>query len=252
MRPSPQVPLLLTPALALLALTACTAPGQAGPEPEVAATASNSPVVEPLASPTLSPRDADAALFVRATATASNGAQLSLELQVHQAYSWDYGGTQTMPAAVVTDCGGSLTEAMIEDGQWSFVRANVSALPVVGTPDWPADEPISLSPDADFAYSSARGMVTADNSSGPSLCTQTKLFSGPGNGAIAVAISGDAALTGWASHAFGFRTGAAVLSDCASEVTDVGRQYGAESGAWGMDLDDKTCVVGAPTEAKEY
>ena len=250
MSPTTRLPLLALPALLALGVTGCTSSVAPPNDDETYASA---PAPDP-ATPTANPVDADAVLLVRATATATNGARLALEVQVHQAYAWDYAGTGTLPAALIEDCGGSLTQSQIEEGQYSFIRVNISALPDASAAAWPDDARIDARPSADHAFTSGRGMMSSDPATGDSPCLQDKYFTAGGNGGLAIAISGDAnALTGWVNHTYGVVAGAGVtLSDCSVEITPLGTSLGAGTSAWTSTVDDATCVAGAVNEKTEY
>lgn len=194
------------------------------------------------------PIEADAVLVVRATATDASGAQLSLQLQVHQSYPWDYAGTATLPAAIIEECGGSIDEDSVAAEKWSFTRANLTAL---ATGDW-SGVSVAVEPTAEFADVSGRGILETAPVAGATGCTTDKLFSRAGKGAIAIGLRGDAgALTGWASQQWGFRLEDGVLSDCSFEVTPLGSQFGGGTG-WVESVDDGTCVIGpaAPSNAR--
>jgi len=232
------------PVLVALALTGCTA------EPE-AETYVSAPAETP--QPTLTPNavEADTVLVIRALATADNGAQLDLELQVHQSTSWDYAGTATLPAALVDDCAGTLTEDQFATEAWSFTRANLTAIPTgASTAEWPGI-PISIEPSANYAMIAGRELL-ATPATDTSLCLTSKTFAGAGRGAIAVGIPSDAAtLTGWSRHPWGFSVEGATLSNCTISATTLGGLFGAGTG-WTEAADDATCVTGPATQTSEF
>ena len=250
MRPNTRLALLTVPALLTLTLAACSAPAAtvASDDGPIASAPAEVPA------PTALPADQDVVLYVRATATAPNGAAMALVQQVHQAYAWDYTGTGTLPAAIIADCGGAITQEQISAGQYSFVRANISALAASGSADWPADARVDLKPSATTAYVSARGTLMSDPASGSAACVQDKYLAGPGNGGMAIGIPGDAAaLTGWTNHAYGFTASAGVmLSDCSFEVTELGTSLGGGSGSWSTVMDSQSCLAGNPAEQPNY
>lgn len=250
MSPNTRLPLFVLPAALLLGVTGCTA---SAPAPTDGETYASAPATPEPATATPNPVESDAVLLLRTTATAANGARLALEVQVHQAYAWDYAGIGTLPAALIDDCGGSLTESQIEEGQYSFVRINISALPDVSGPAWPADARIDVRPSADYALTAGRGMLSSDPATGDSLCLQDKFFSGAGNGGMAIAIPGDAvALTGWAGHTYGVTARPGVtFSDCSIELTPLGTSLGAGTADWTSAIDDATCASGAVNEVTE-
>lgn len=249
MSPTTQLPYFAVPALIALGVTGCTAP----PVPVSDETYASAPATDEPATPTATPIDADAVLLVRATATASNGATLALEAQVHQAYGWDYAGIGTLPAALLEDCAGSLTQSQIEQEAWSFVRVNVSALPGAGT-EWPSDTRIDARPSADYALIAGRGMMANDPKTGDVACLQDKYFTAAGNGGLAIGLPGDAAsLTGWSNHTYGFVAQAGVvLGGCSIEITPLGASLGAGTETWTSTIDDSTCVAGEVNEKIEY
>ena len=253
-RPALLAALMLT---ALAAVSACAAV-ETPPEDEsyVSDTETSAPVAE-----TPGPLEPDTTLVVSAVATAANGAQLDLELRVHQSYPWDDIATQTLPAAMTEDCPADLDARVYASGRWSFTRVNISAVPTAAsTADWPADAPIGIAPSATFAPIAARGFVVNDATVGAEvpLCRQDKFFNSAGNGGIAIGIPQDTPETGavggftkWANHRFGFDAPGITLTDCAFQVLPLGEQYGA-SAAWSEISDGHTCSIGAGQESKEY
>ncbi len=232
--------------LAAAALTGCTSP-----EPAPVAT-DPAPVVAPDPEPSLTPNppEADSILWVRATATAANGAELSLEAMLHRAVSYEYPGTQTMNQILIEDCGATLTNAILAADAWSINRMNVTAIPPADSPEWPADARIDFRPTGDVVYTASRGMVQADPATGDLACVQDKFFVGAGRGAIAVGIPKDTIdldtfADGWARHTWGFTAPTGVtLSDCSYELTDLGREYGGGPADWVEVADASNCYVG--------
>jgi hypothetical protein len=147
---------------------------------------------EPAPSLTRNPAEPDSMLWVRATATAANGAQLSLEGMVHRPVSYAYPGTQTINANMIDDCGATLTNAILAANAWSLTRMNTTAIPPVSsTVAWPDNARIDFRPLADNVYMSSRGIVQSDATTGELLCTQNKYLVGAGRGALFVGIPGD-------------------------------------------------------------
>lgn len=245
--PTPLLPVL---AITLIALTACTAPAPAPTDdPETYVSSTDAPA-DPDAVASPGPLDPDTTLVVTARATAANGATLALELRAHSGIRFDDVANQTIPAAFVEDCGFSAQQ--LAGDAWGFARANLTALPGDGAA-WPADAAIALVPSAASVDTVGRGIL-----SGESDCAADKTFSGPGAGAIALGIAGDAAggsptPTGWAQHAFGFSTlpGSGVtLSDCAFSLTDLGAAT-AGTTSWTQLSDATACMTGTLPERVE-
>lgn len=200
------------------------------------------PTPEATPEPELTPNaiEADTTLIVRATATAATGASLSLELQVHRSSPWDYVGTQTLPAAIIEDCGEPLNEELFAAEQWSFTRANLTAIPTGdSTGEWPADATVVIAPSSSNDAIASRGVLAAD-------CEAEKGLAGPGRGAVSLGIAQDAsAQTAWAARSWGFLAGAGVtLSDCTFEVTPLGTELGGGAG-WTQTADAAHCVTGS-------
>ena len=235
----------------ILLLSACTPTAAETAEPVETYVSDPSPSESPEA---LEPNEieADTTLIVRATATATNGSQLSLELQVHKPTAWDDVAAQTLPAAVVDDCGGLVSLAQFAGEQWSFTRGNLTAIPTAAsTSDWPTEAAIGLLPSAASAYLSGRGILTVDTAAGTNLCQQDKSFAGSGSGGFAMGMSADD-LTGWAQHRFGFVAPVGtVLSECTVDVTALGASLGGGSG-WINVSDAGACVAGPAIERNEY
>lgn len=247
MSPRIRPSVVVLPAL-VVALAACS---PTTPSPEETYVSGSEAPVDPAAAVTPNPIEPDTVLIVRATVTAANGAALDLELQVHRPTSWDYAGTLTLPAALIEDCAGTVTQELIQEQQWSFTRVNVTAIPT-GAGIWPEDESIGVSPSAQYAMIAGREMLAVTASGDGPACFDDKSFAGPGRGALAVGVPGDAtALVGWARHTFGFSTETGALSNCSFELTELGAQSGGGS-AWAEIVDDSTCVIGAATETNEY
>lgn len=243
-----RVPLLAAlPVVAVLGLSACTAPPAVPVDDETYVSDTAAP--EPTTAVTPNPLEPDTTLIVRATATAPNGAQVSLEMQVHRSIPWDDVASQTLPAAILEDCASVYTGAQFASEQWSFTRINVTAIPTAtSTADWPTDENITLAPSAEFVPVAGRGDLLSAGTVATPLCQRDVFLPGPGKGGLAFGIPGDGTLlTAWSGHTFGFRTGGAVLSDCTSELTNEGSARGGGSG-WTAVIDDGACVIGLPSE----
>lgn len=246
MKTSP--PLLLVSMTTLViafGLTACS-PAATVDDVPTAKPAPVGPVEVPEPTPTANALDDDELLLISAVATTADGAQLDLATQVHLAIPFDDVAGQTLPQAMIDDCGSSLTLNILRDQAWSFTRVNTSAL-LRGSIDWPSDARIDLRPLARDAFVAGRGMLANDGTTGDELCHQDKYFVGPGNGAIALGLAGDASrYTGWASEAYGFVVPAGVtLSDCVFEVTALGGEHGAGGPSWASRADASACVIGA-------
>lgn len=246
----------LTASLILVAagaLVGCT-PGPVG-HPATAAP----PIVQPEPTPSLTPNppEPDSILWIRALATASNGAELELEAMVHRSLSYEYPGSQTMNQILIDDCGATLTNAILYANRWSITRLNVTAIPPADSAEWPADERVGFRPSGDVVYAASRGIVQADPATGDLACVQDKFLAGSGRGAIAVGIPGDTIDldhfgNAWASHTWGFTAlDGVVLSECSFEITDLGPEYGAGSG-W-VEVDDPSaCYVGPAAESPVF
>lgn len=214
---------------------------------------------QPVPEPTLTrnPPEADSILWVRALATASNGAELELEAMVHRSLSYEYPGSQTMNQILIDDCGATLTNAIIYAQAWSITRLNVTAIPPAGSAEWPVDARVGFRPSGDVVYAASRGIVQPDPATGDLACVQDKFLAGSGKGAIAVGIPGDTIDldhfgNAWAAHTWGFTAlDGVVLSECSFEITDLGPDYGAGSG-W-AEVDDPTaCYIGPAAESPVF
>lgn len=252
MRARTPVAALLLGLAAASILTGCVSP----PSDPVA----SPPVADPAAEPSLTPNppEPDSILWIRATATASNGAELSLEAMLHRALSYEYPGSQTMNQIIIDDCGATLTNAILTADAWSINRMNITAIPPEGSAEWPADESVSLRPSGDMVYVAGRGIVQADPATGELACIQDKFFIGAGRGAIAVGIPGDTIdldhfTGGWARHTWGFTAAdGVVLSDCSFELTDLGTEVGGGAPDWVEVADGGSCYIGSGAEAPVF
>lgn len=235
--------------VAALLLTGCTV-GTATPDPSATSSGSGEPQAGPppeLVTP--NPVEADTLVVIHAIATAANGAQVSLEYQVHHSVPWDDVAGASMPEVMAEVCAESFTLDRFKTERWSFTRTNVTSIPVEGSADWPADAVIGVRPAPDPGSVVSRGfIVDAGDASSP--CDQSKQFSVIGKGGMALGLPGDAAasggLTGWATQAYGFRVGGDVrLSDCRVDVTSLGVEAGASTGSWSTAATATSCLAGA-------
>ena len=244
--PAPAIGAALVGLAATLALGGCsptTAP--AASEPEETYVPAPTPGPDPVTSH--APIEDDVVVVVRATATDAAGARLTLQLQVHEAYAWDYAGIATLPAALVADCGGALDDDQFAAERWSFVRANLTAVDESGG-SWVGN--VVVAPSGADAYVTGRGMLAADASA--TQCGDDRVITASGAGAIATGFAGDAdARTAWATQQWGFRAEGVTLSECTVEVTDLGRTLGGGTG-WVNTADASACLAGpaTPTPAR--
>ncbi len=239
--------------VATVALTGCTGGGTA---PVVTETIGG-PQPEPSPSLTRNPPEPDSILWVRALATAPNGAELELEAMVHRSLSYEYPGSQTMNQILIDDCGATLTNAILYADKWSITRLNVTAIPPAGSVEWPADARVGFRPSGDMVYAAGRGIVQADPATGDLGCVQDKFLAEAGRGAIAVGIPRDTIDldhfgNAWAGHTWGFiALDGVVLSDCSFEITDLGPEYGAGSG-WTEVDGPAACYIGPAAETPVF
>jgi len=243
--------LAVLPLLGLIALSGCTA---APPVVDETYASDPDPSETPQAALTPNPIEPDTTLIVSATATASNGAQLDLQLQVHRSVPWDDVANQTLPAALLEDCASLYTGALFAEQQWSFTRVNLTAIPTSGsTAEWPADATIVVRPSAEFVPIAGRGDFVAAGTAATPLCLRDRYLTGPGRAGLAFGLPQDGVeLIDWASHRFGLVVEAATLSDCRIEVTALGTQSGAGAGSWTTTTDDLTCVAGPESETSVH
>ena len=190
--------------------------------------------------------EADTTLIVRTTATAANGAQLALEMRVHQPIPYDDIANQTLPGAFVESCGATYNADLFAAEAWSFARANISAVPTgASTSEWPLGSAIGVVPTSGSLPIVGRGMLREDPAA-PAPCLDAKSFAAQGNGAIAFGIRGDSGtFRGWVSQRYGFSAVPGVtLSDCTFELTAVGGQFGGGEG-WSSATEAGDCSIGA-------
>lgn len=251
MATAPALSALTIPLIAIVALTGCSATPPTVDETYVSDPA---PSEEPTVALTPNPIEPDTTLIVRATATADNGAQLQLEMQVHRSVRWDDVASQTLPAALLEDCASLYTGEQFATEQWSFTRVNLTAIPTAAsTAEWPEESRIVALPSAQFTPIAGRGDFIADGTAATPLCQRDRYLDGSGRAALAMGLPGDGLeLVDWALHRFGVTVESATLSDCTAEVTTLGGQAGAGTGAWTTVVDDATCVAGPPTETSVY
>lgn len=246
--------LLALPLVGLAALTGCTAPAAEPIVDETYVSDTAEPSDEPSAPITPNPIEPDTTLIVRATATASTGAQLDLELQVHRSVRWDDVANQTLPAALLQDCASLYTGALFADEQWSFTRVNLTAIPSASsTGEWPENAQIVASPSAEFVPVAGRGDFLSLGTASTPLCQRDKYLVGAGKAGLAFGIPGDgAALLAWAQHQYGISVSEATLTACSVEVTSLGQSAGAGVAGWVTVSDDENCLAGAAEETSVF
>ncbi len=236
-------PLCLLALVGVLALAGCSTASAPAPAPEESYV--SGPEVEvDTASLTPNPVDADTTVIVKAVATAPDGAVLDLEMHVHASTPWDDIPNQTLPAALIEDCGGTLTDALFAAEAWSFTRGSVTAIPRDGS-EW-TGAAIDVLPSASAVYAAGRGVVTGGS------CTTPKTIVGAGKGGIAIGIAEDAATgSAWAAQRWGFDTAASgvVLSDCTIEVLALGAPVAA---GFVPSTSATSCSTGAAVETRRY
>ncbi|GGK96150.1 hypothetical protein GCM10007382_15540 [Salinibacterium xinjiangense] len=244
-----RTPLFVAPLLLLLAgCTAAPAPTPT-PLPEESNVSAPTPDETPLAKAP-GEVEADTTLIVKTTATAANGAQLALEMRVHQPIPFDDVANQTLPGAFVESCGATYNADLFAAEAWSFARANISAVPTAAsTADWPTDATLKVEPTPGgvpvVVPVVGRGMLReAADATAP--CSDAKSFSTMGNGAIALGVKGDSGtFRGWTSQRFGFTAAASVtFSDCSFVLTDLGTKFGGGDDAWSSVSDGGSCTIG--------
>ncbi len=252
---------VVLPLLIAIGLSGCTPAATTPVAADTPEPVAKAPLAADSATATATPIDPDATLILTVIATATNGSQLDLRLVVHQSTPFDDVAAQTLPVALTTDCGGSLSAKIFSTTIWSFTRANVSAVPSAASrADWPASERIGVTPSAGLVNIAGRGMLADSGYTGSDpACVRDKFFAGPGNGAIAVGIPGDSPVDGtagrftrWAKHSWGFAAASGVsLSGCTAEITPLGSKLGGGA-ATVTTVTDTRCVIGSPNEPKEY
>lgn len=245
----------------LLLLTACTASGTPSAAGTIAPPPAPAVQTGPVASP--GPVERDTTLIVKATVTAKNGAQLALEMRVHQSIPFDDIAGQTLPAVMAQECADTLSPTIFKKDRWSFTRANITAVPTAASmADWPGSDRIDLRPSAKFVAIAAKGFLVDDRTVSAAVpsCRQDKIFTAAGTGGIAIGIAGDTAEAGaaggftrWANHSFGFdtkRSPGVTLTSCTFEVTPLGAKYNGGTASWSSLNDARTCVTGAANETR--
>lgn len=251
--------LAATLALPLLLIAGCA------PTPPTPAPAPPAGDPGPRAAPEGEPLPEDALLFVAATATADNGAQLSLTAVVHRSLAWSDPAAASRSALMTQVCDGSLEESVYDEQLYSFTQIDVAATPVDGTPAWPEGNRFSLYPYAGNDVVAADGAIVDDEDvdMATPYCVRSKYLPGAGEGTIVLGIAGDTDevtaagnFTRWANTFYGFGTTEVqsqtpadtgiTLSDCYYTVTDLGAELGGDGETWMQDATDTTCTVGTP------
>lgn len=231
--------LIALPLLAVTAVLASCTPVE--PEPETYATVP--PVEEPIASVTPNAIEPDTALVVRAVVTTGTGDRFDLEMHVHTPKPWNDIATQTLPQAMIEDCGGEITAQQLEQQAWSFARINITVIPANEQISWPSGASVALLPTAGGVSIAGRGILLQEEA-GPT-CHLDKAITDAGRGGMAVGFVGDAAngLSAWTGLDYGFITGEGLtLSDCTFTVTDIAAVIPGV--AWTEVTDPGVCTIG--------
>jgi hypothetical protein len=249
--------LAAAPVVLLLLLTAC---GPGGVPAEPASPSSEQPTEPIVALPD------DAVLAVTAVATAGNGAVLDISLIVHAPQPFSADGAADAWAATTAWCAGEIDDTIVSGYGYSFTTVDVTATPREG--EWPDDTPLQVFPTAheDSTITAYGDLWQVDASAeveppdSVPHCKQPVVLDGPGAGQIYIGVSGDVdgdadgtpPLGGWVHHYFGLNTtlignsvpSEATLSECTSQVTELGAESGAPTPDWVEEFHDQYCVVG--------
>jgi hypothetical protein len=216
-----------------------------------------SPAPDP-PTPTAAPLARDALVVVRATATDSQGAQLSLEMVVHQPVSINDASAATDLASMNSQCRSDPNLATIAEPTSGIERADVTAVPL-GSSTWHAASEISVfASNNNIRVRSGSGIAPSVHyQNDPPLhdCEVISAFFGPAHGTVSVLM--------WAREGFGlpvqspnyFRwvqqeygffaadgpNGSVTLSDCTIDVTDAARAFGWDASLWHEENDPYVC-----------
>jgi hypothetical protein len=243
-------------AVPLILLSGCTPPAPTPTSPPVATDEPSAPVENPLPE--------DALLEVTATATADNGAALSLRSVVHKSLAWDDPAAASLADLMSQVCDGSLENSVYDDQLWSFTKIDIFATPVDGTPAWPGDRPVHLLPYAGTDAIAADAIVVDDENVdiATPFCVRDKYLFGAGEGTIVLGLAGDTDevtaagnFTRWANTSYGFSVGEAqqsaadigvTITDCTYAVSLLGKEFGGQNESWEFGGSDSYCSVGVP------
>lgn len=271
--------LIVLAAIPVLVLAGCapaadptSAPSSSAsaPTPATTTATATAPTEEPTDDPAdeseddSSELDDDIVLSVDATATASNGAVLQLNLQVHQSERWDDANTSDRADLMTETCDGSLDNTVYSANLWSFTEIDYEAVHDDSTPGWPADGRVSLLPATKYLAVAADGFIRDDNSvdTATPFCKRDKFITGAGDGETVVGFAGDTddvgaagGYTKWANHRYGFVSGkpgasaaasaGVLISDCTYTVTDVGAEYHGGAAWWKESKNSTKCTIGS-------
>lgn len=255
----------------LLLLTAC-GPGTP-PKPADTTAPTAAPVDEPTAAPEIPD---NAVLALHATATASNGAILDVDLIVGTPEPYSSDGATPAWDATTAWCTGEVDDAVISGGGYSFTTVDVVAIARAGTADWPDDTPLLVLP-----LPSSGSTITAvgdlrqvneptqfgETAGSIPHCAQPVLLDGAGTGSIYVGIAGDVAgddygtvpFGGWANRKYGLNANqpgdnppvAVTFSDCTAQITEAGGGLGAPTASWQERFQSDLCVVGGDSVGQD-
>ena len=253
-------------ALGALALAGCALL----PDPESSASAPPPKPTETVTAPEeeAAPLPEDAVLGLTGTATAANGAVLTISVVVLASAPWDSSLGAPRSIATAANCDGELDASVFDSQAWSFNQVDVTATLGEGSPAWPADLPIQILPIPEGSgpgpsHTSAGEIVqvakpSPDPANDPGYyvphCLQNTFLNGPGSGSVYLGFEGDAgALTAWANSYYGVTfdgfgeptpPSAVSLTDCTQQVTPLGVSSGAPAGGFGEFFFTTFCQIG--------
>ncbi|MHA6693925.1 hypothetical protein [Homoserinimonas sp. A520] len=241
---------------AVAALTAgCSSTLPTDPSPGVSVTEAPSP--------TAPPAD-DIVLSIDAVATAPNGAELAITLDVHRSFEASGPTAAELRTALTDACGPDfVTDDELDADSWGLVRIDVTA-EATGNTAWPAELPTSLvtAPRGELGAAaiaaSAGPFVTPEDPAGElGPCLVDQHLVGEGDGFLVLGIRGDFASDDaqgvfWNGYRYGVSTlifGEPVdvtLRDCVIEKTPLGEELSAPEVGYQEQSDATECSAGIP------
>lgn len=245
--------LMIATAAVLAAGCASTPPTDPSPDPGV--TGAPSPAA---------PSADDIVLSIDAVATAPNGAELAIAVDVRRSLAASDPDAAELRTRLTDACGPDfVNEDKLDEESWGLVRIDVSA-DAPGEAGWPADATLSLvtaprgTPGAAAVAASAGPFLTPEDPAGElGPCLVDQQLTGAGDGYLVLGIrhdfaSEDAQGVFWNGYRYGvsnliFGESADIaFSDCEIRKTPLGEELAAPEIGYDERADASECSAGIP------
>lgn len=252
-------PLVTTLALAALVLAGCA------PTPTPAPTPVDSTTPTPVETETpVAQLPDDAVLGLSLHATATNGAEVDIQLVLLKPEPIGSDAAAPRAAATATWCEGEVDQSIFEsESGYSFAQLDVTVTPVAGTAAWPSDLPLHILPGGGgptLAPGGAAYAVERPDDSGaddPAYyvphCQQDAFLAVPGTGSVYLGWGNDGtSLTAWIGTEYGatfdqwgepIGDPPVLLTNCTTVITELGKSMGGNEQNLIDFFSDSQCIV---------